>query len=146
MKIINNNVKLSDNVKELLNFLKFSFKFNSNKKVLFSLINKKKENMYDILIDINSSEDSNFIIIDEKIICDNYDTCIIITEDLLLELYCQGASIYNVFKKYMSGEFKTKKFSYKKFNGFLSNFNFTEEYWNDFYTLQHNLNSKIDHD
>ena len=100
--------------------------------------------MYDILIDINSSEDNNFIIIDEKIICDNYDTCIIITEDLLLELYCQGASIYNIFKKYMSGEFKTKKFSYKKFNKFLSNFNFTEEYWNEFYTLQHNLNSKID--
>lgn len=143
MKIINNDIKLSDNIIELLDFLKFSFKFKSKKKILFSLINDKKNPMYDLLIDINSNE-SNLIIIDEKIICENYDTHIIITEKLLLELYCQGASIYKIFKKYMSGDFKTKKFSYKKFNGFLSNFNFSEEYWNDFYTLKHNLNSKID--
>jgi len=143
MKIINNDIKLSDNIIELLDFLKFSFKFKSKKKILFSLINNEKEPMYDLLIDINSNE-SNLIIIDEKIICENYDTYIIITEKLLLELYCQGASIYKIFKKYMSGEFKTKKFSYKKFNSFLSNFNFSEEYWNDFYTLKHNLNSKID--
>jgi hypothetical protein len=143
MKIINNDIKLSDNIIELLDFLKFSFKFKSKKKILFSLINDEKEPMYDLLIDINSNE-SNLIIIDEKIICENYDTYIIITEKLLLELYCQGASIYKIFKKYMSGEFKTKKFSYKKFNSFLSNFNFSEEYWNDFYTLKHNLNSKID--
>jgi hypothetical protein len=143
MKIINDNIKLGVKIIELLDFLKFSFKFKSKKKVLFSLINDKKEPMYDLLIDINSNE-SNLIIIDEKIICDNYDTHIIITEKLLLELYCQGASIYKIFKKYMSGEFKTKKFNYKKFNGFLSNFNFSEEYWNDFYTFKHNLNSKID--
>ena len=143
MKIIKNEIKLSDNIIELLDFLKFSFKFKSKKKILFSLINDKKNPMYDLLIDINSNE-SNLIIIDEKIICENYDTHIIITEKLLLELYCQGASIYKIFKKYMSGDFKTKKFSYKKFNGFLSNLNFSEEYWNDFYTLKHNLNSKID--
>jgi hypothetical protein len=143
MKIINDNIKLGVKIIELLDFLKFSFKFKSKKKVLFSLINDKKEPMYDLLIDINSNE-SNLIIIDEKIICDNYDTHIIITEKLLLELYCQGASIYKIFKKYMSGEFKTKKFNYKKFNSFLSNFNFSEEYWNDFYTFKHNLNSKID--
>ena len=143
MKIINNNIKLSENIIELLDFLKFSFKFKSKKKVLFTLINDEKEPMYDLLIDINSNE-SNLIIIDEKIICEIYDTYIIITEKLLLELYCQGASIYKIFKKYMSGEFKTKKFNYKKFNGFLSNFNFSEEYWNDFYTLKHNLNSKIE--
>ena len=143
MKIINNDIKLSDNIIEFLDFLKFSFKFKSKKKILFSLINDKKNPMYDLLIDINSNE-SNLIIIDEKIICENYDTHIIITEKLLLELYCQGASIYKIFKKYMSGDFKTKKFSYKKFDGFLSNFNFSEEYWNDFYTLKHNLNSKID--
>ena len=143
MKIINNNIKLSIKIKELLDFLKFSFKFKSKKKILFSLINDKKEPMYDFLIVINSNE-NNMMIIDEKILCETYDTHIIITEKLLLELYCQGASIYKIFKKYMNGDFKTKKFSYKKFNGFLSNFNFSEEYWNDFYTLQHNLNSKID--
>jgi hypothetical protein len=143
MKIINNNIQISEKVKELLDFLIFSFKFKSKKKVLFSIINEKHEQMYDILIDINSN-DNNMIIVDEKVIYDNYDTYIIITEELLLELYCQGASIYKIFKKYMSGEFKTKKFSYKKFNSFLSNFNFAEEYWNDFYTFKHNLNSKID--
>jgi hypothetical protein len=141
MKIINNDIKLSENIIELLDFLKFSFKFKSKKKVLFTLINDEKKPMYDLLIDINTNE-NNMIIIDEKIICENYDTYIIITEKLLLELYCQGASIYKIFKKYMSGEFKTKKFNYKKFNSFLSNFNFSEEYWNDFYTFKHNLNSK----
>ena len=79
MKIINNDIKLSDNIIEFLDFLKFSFKFKSKKKILFSLINDKKNPMYDLLIDINSNE-SNLIIIDEKIICENYDTHIIITE------------------------------------------------------------------
>ena len=144
MKIINNNIKLSMKIQEFIDFLKFSFKFKTKKKVLFTLINEEKKYLYDILIDINTNE-NNIIIIDEKIICENYDTYIIITEKLLLELYCQGASIYKIFKKYMNGDFKTKKFSYKKFNSFLSNFNFSEEYWNDFYTFKYNLNSnKID--
>jgi len=138
MKIIKNNVVLSMKIIELLDFLKFSFKFSSENKVFFTLINEKKEKMYEILIDINNN--NSMIIIDEEIIFENYETYIIITEDLLLELYCQGASIYKIFKKYMSGEFKTKKFNYKKFNSFLSNFNFSEEYWNDFYTFQNSLN------
>ena len=138
MKIIKNNVVLSVKIIELLDFLKFSFKFSSENKVFFTLINEKKEKMYEILIDINNN--NSMIIIDEEIIFENYETYIIITEDLLLELYCQGASIYKIFKKYMSGEFKTKKFNYKKFNSFLSNFNFSEEYWNDFYTFQNSLN------
>tara|TARA_B110001454_G_C12706550_1_gene428834 strand:- start:1272 stop:1685 length:414 start_codon:yes stop_codon:yes gene_type:complete len=133
MKFINNNVELSIKIQELIDFLKFSFKFKTKKKVLFTLINDEKKHLYDILIDINTNE-NNMIIIDEKIICENYDTYIILTEKLLLELYCQGASIITIFKKYMKGEFKTKKFSYKKFNSFLSNFNFSEEYWNDFYS------------
>ena len=139
MKIIKNDVVLSVKIIELLDFLKFSFKFSSENKVFFTLINEKKEKMYEILIDINSN-DNSMIIIDEEIIFENYETYFIITEDLLLELYCQGASIYKIFKKYMSGEFKTKKFNYKKFNSFLSNFNFSEEYWNDFYTFQNSLN------
>ena len=140
MIIVNNNVELSIKIQELIDFLKFSFKLKIKKKILFTLINEEKKHLYDILIDINTNE-NNMIIIDEKIICENYDTNIILTEKLLLELYCQGASIITIFKKYMKGEFKTKKFSYKKFNSFLSNFNFSEEYWNDFYTLKHNLNS-----
>jgi len=143
MKVINNNIELSVKIQEFIDFLQFSFKFKSKKQVLFTLINEKKEHLYDILIDINTNE-NNMIIIDEKIICESYDTYIIITEKLLLELYCQGASIYKIFKKYMNGDFKTKKFNYKNFNSFLSNFNFSEEYWNNFYILKHNLNSKID--
>ena len=135
--INNNNIILSRKITELIDFLLFSFKFKNNKKVVFNIVDDNKKSLYHLLIEINNDI---IIIVDKKIECDDYDTFIRITEELLLELYCEGASITKIFRKYISGEFKTKKFSYKKFNKFLSNFNFSEEYWNDFYIFQNNLN------
>jgi len=131
MKIINENIILSDKITELLNFLKFSFYFQYERIGLFTIVNEKKEKKYDILFNIEKN--NNFIMIDQEIITKKNETHIIITEKLLVELYSQGASIYTVFKKYLKGEFKTKKFNYKKFNSFLSNFNFSEECWKKFY-------------
>tara|TARA_Y100000310_G_scaffold344320_1_gene456406 strand:- start:2743 stop:3159 length:417 start_codon:yes stop_codon:yes gene_type:complete len=135
--INNNNIILSRKIIEFIDFLLFSFKFKNNKKVVFNIVDDNKKSLYHLLIKINN----NIIIrVDKNIECDDYDTFIRITEELLLELYCEGASITKIFKKYLKGEFKTKKFSYKKFNKFLSNFNFSQEYWNDFYIFQNNLN------
>lgn len=135
--INNNNIILSRKIIEFIDFLLFSFKFKNNKKVVFNIVDDNNKSLYHLLIEINNDIT---IIVDKKIECDDYDTFIRITEELLLELYCEGASITKIFKKYLKGEFKTKKFSYKKFNKFLSNFNFSQEYWNDFYIFQNNLN------
>jgi hypothetical protein len=130
MYIINNDIQLNIDVNNLINYLEFSFKYKNDSKFLFILKNENNKN-YNILINI--TKENSFIYIDEKIICDNYSVKIIMSNDLLIELYSKNSSLIKIMKSYWDKKFQTEKFSFIKFKRFLDNFNFKEKKWEEYY-------------
>lgn len=113
-------------VKELLDYLEYSFEYYNNQNVFFKVKDKYLINIHIHNKNINISKYE----LDYSII--NSDLILSITEDLLVELYKNGITLSNLLKKIKDGSIKTEKFKLYKFITFVKNFDFSPDKWNEF--------------
>ena len=114
-------------VTELLEYLIYCFKYYNSQSVLFKVIDK-----YLVHILINDSK-ININLLEYHTNYDfNPDVILLITEDLLVELYKDGISASQLLSKIKNGSIKSEKFKIIKFITFIKNFDLSSSKWNEF--------------
>jgi len=114
-------------VTELLEYLIYCFKYYNSQSVLFKVIDK-----YLVHILINDSK-ININLLEYHTNYDfNPDVILLITENLLVELYKDGISASQLLSKIKNGSIKSEKFKIFKFITFIKNFDLSTSKWNEF--------------
>jgi len=114
-------------VTELLEYLIYCFKYYNSQSVLFKVIDK-----YLVHILINDSK-ININLLEYHTNYDfNPDVILLITENLLVELYKDGISASQLLSKIKNGSIKSEKFKIIKFITFIKNFDLSSSKWNEF--------------
>jgi len=115
-------------ITELLEYLIYSFKYYNSQSVLFKVIDK-----YLVHVFINDTKDISINLFDYNENYDfNPDVILLITEDLLVELYKDGISASQLLSKIKNGSIKSEKFKIFKFITFIKNFDLSTSKWNEF--------------
>lgn len=114
---------------ELLDYLIYVFQYYNKQNLLFKIIDKY---LVHILID-NTNYKITIEILDNDT---NYnftpDVILVLTEDLLIELYNDGISVTELLKKIKNGSIKTEKFKLYRFLTFIKNFDLSPNKWTEF--------------
>jgi len=123
-----------EKVNELIQFLKYSFKYKKNIHILFELFNDDIQNIIKI-ISIKVIDGSFFI---DEIKKQKYDCEMKIQIDIFVSLYTDSMSVFKLFKLLLKNDnIKTQNFSLGKLRKFIYNFDFSSSKWERFY-IQNN--------